>query len=112
MKPKTKSTVPNRHNGNVAHLPKGVRDQINLMIQDGLTYPAILKQLGQHAKKLNTVNLCRWRKGGYQDWLAEQAFVQRIRARQETPNVLVREFDPTGVNQAALQLGSLHIYEA
>ncbi len=112
MKPKTKSTLPNRHNGNVAHLPKEVRDQINLMIDDGVTYPAILKQLGEHAKNLNTVNLCRRRKGGYQDWLADRAFVQRVRARQETPNELVREFDPTGVNQAALQLGSLHIFEA
>ena len=115
---KSKKSVPRfpdstwRHNGNVARLPKDVRDKINSMIQDGLTYPAIIQNLGEQGKHLNVVNLSRWKKGGYMDWLAEQAFIERTRARQETPAQLVRDFDATDINHAALQLGTLHIFEA
>jgi hypothetical protein len=83
------------------------------MIQDGLTYGEILQSLGDEAKDVNRSNLSRWRRsGGYQDWLAEQSFLQRIRARQETPADMVRDFDGTEVNHAALQFGTLHIFEA
>src|SRR6185503_14622089 len=51
-----------RHNGKVARLPKALRDKINLMIQDGLSYPAIIESLGDAGKELNVVNLCRWRR--------------------------------------------------
>jgi len=101
-----------RRNGNVARLPKPLRDKINSMILDGVPYPAIIQSLGEDGKHLNGVNLTRWRKGGYKDWLAEQAFIERTRARQETPAELVRDFDATEVNHAALQLGTLHIFEA
>jgi len=100
-----------RHNGKVAHLPKAVRDKINLMIQDGVTYPAIIQRLGEEGKGLNVMNLSRWKDTGYQDWLLEQAFIARTRARQETPGELVRDFDATEVNHAALQLATLHIFE-
>jgi len=101
-----------RRNGNVARLPKPLRDKVNSMILDGVPYPAIIQSLGEDGKHLNGVNLTRWRKGGYKDWLAEQAFIERTRARQETPAELVRDFDATEVNHAALQLGTLHIFEA
>src|SRR5579859_7173151 len=74
-----------RRNGNVARLPKPLRDKVNSMILDGVPYPAIIQSLGEDGKHLNCMNLTRWRKGGYKDWLAEQAFIERTRARQETP---------------------------
>lgn len=83
------------------------------MIRDGLTYRAIIKNLGEDGKTLSPVNLSRWKNGGgYTDWLVEQAFIERTRARQETPTQLVQDFDATQVNHAALQLGSLYIFEA
>lgn len=101
-----------RRNGNVARLAKGVRDKINEMIEDGVTYREIITRLGEEGDGLIESNLTRWKEGGYQDWLAERAFMERIRARQETPRELVRDFDATEVNHAALQLGTLHIFEA
>src|SRR5438105_15415100 len=70
-----------RRNGNVARLAKVVRDKINVMIQDGVSYNAIVANLGKKGKGLDISNLSRWRSGGYQDWLAEQAFIARVRAR-------------------------------
>ena len=101
-----------RRNGNIARLPKPLRDKVNSMILNGVPYPAIIQSLGDTGKHLNCMNLTRWRKGGYKDWLAEQTFIERTRARQETPGELVRDFDATEVNHAALQLGTLHIFEA
>jgi hypothetical protein len=82
------------------------------MLQDGVPYPAIILNLGDNGKHLNIANLSRWKNGGYKEWLLEQAFIERTRARQETPGQLVCNFDATEVNHAALQLGTLHIFEA
>lgn len=101
-----------RRNGNVARLSKAVRDRVNHWIEDGVSYREIIERLGEEGKGIDISNLSRWKDGGYQDWLAEQAFVARTRARQDTPLELVGEFDATQVNHAALQLGTLHIYEA
>jgi len=102
----------NRRNGNVARLPKEVRDRINVMIRDGVTYRQIIERLGEDGKGLDRSNMSRWKDGGYEDWLLEQAFIARTRARQETPGELVKDFDATEVNHAALQLGTLHIFDA
>ena len=102
----------NRRNGNVARLNKEMRDRINVMIEDGVSYPEIIERLGEDGKGISVSNLSRWKEGGYQDWLAERAFVERLRARQEASRELVKDFDATEVNHAALQLGTLHIFEA
>jgi hypothetical protein len=82
------------------------------MIEDGVPYGEIIERLGEDGKGIGISNLSRWKDGGHKDWLAEQAFLARTRARQETPAELVGDFDGTAVNHAALQLGTLHIFEA
>src|SRR2546427_6199518 len=100
---RTTAQSVSRANGKIARLPKSIRDQINNWILDGLSYPDIIKRLGHHGKHLKPDNLSQWKKRGFQDWLAEQAFIARVRARQETPSDLTRDFDGTGVGHAALQ---------
>jgi len=105
-----------RRNGNVARLPKLIRDSMNEMLRDGLPYPAIIKKLNSSASPLpHTIseqNLSRWKDGGHQDWLKEQAWLEHTRARQESALDLVHDFDATQVNYAALQIATLHIFEA
>lgn len=101
-----------RHHGKISRLPKVIRDQINLMIQDGLPYSDIIEKLGAHGKGLNLMNLSRWKAGGYKDWLVEQSFIERMRARRETPRELAQDCDATEVSHAALQLGTLQMFEA
>jgi hypothetical protein len=100
-----------RHNGKVARLPKDLRDKINIMLQDGVTYPAILQSLGEPGKGLNVMNLSRWKDTGYKDWLLEQTWLDHTRARQETGAALSTDFDATQLNHAALQLATLQIFE-
>jgi hypothetical protein len=101
-----------RGKGKVARLPNALRHQVNEMLLDGLPYAEIIQRLGEHGKHLKPGHLCEWKKRGYQQWLAEQAIIERLRIRQETTADIVRELHPTDVNQATLQLGTLHIFEA
>jgi len=101
-----------RGNGKVARLPKNIRDQVNHWLVDGLTYPEIIERLGEHGKDFKPDNLSQWKKRGHQDWLAEKAFLEQTRLRQEITQEMVQDFDGTQVNHAALQLGTLHIFEA
>src|SRR5258705_346398 len=107
QKSKFKNPSGSRRNGNIARLPKPVRDKINLMLQDGITYASIIEQLGADGKGLAISNLSRWKHGGYQDWLLEQSFIGQIRDRLESASDLTRDFDASQVNHAALQLGTL-----
>src|SRR5258708_33826767 len=72
-----------RRAGKIAHLPQSVRDRINLMLRDGLTYAAIIASLGEAGKGLNKDNLSRWRKADHQDWLWEQHWLEATQNRPE-----------------------------
>jgi hypothetical protein len=101
-----------RPRGNIAQLSKADRDKVNQMLLDGFTYDQIINSLGEAGKGLTRSNLTHWKNGAHKDWLAEQAFIESTRVRQETPAQLVRDFDATQINHAALQLGTLHIFDA
>ena len=56
---------PSRHrNGHVARLPKEIRQRINQMLDDGLPYAQIIKNLGPKRKKLDTSHIGSWKTGG------------------------------------------------
>jgi hypothetical protein len=77
-----------RRAGKIAQLPQSARDQINLMLRDGVPYADIVARLGDLGRGLNKDNLSRWRKADHQDWLAEQTWRQATAARPEpSPDV-------------------------
>src|SRR5690349_14405438 len=72
-----------RRAGKISHLPEAVREQINLMIDDGLTYAQIIERLGDAGKTLNKDNLSRWRLHQHQDWLEERRFKELVASHQK-----------------------------
>ncbi|HEV2392894.1 MAG TPA: hypothetical protein VG146_11105 [Verrucomicrobiae bacterium] len=88
-----------RRAGKIARLPQPIREQIDLMLRDGLTYAQIIAKLGPDAKHLNKDNLSRWRKAQHQDWLAHQSSLEAggrpAHASPEVNNIafLLHEFD-------------------
>src|SRR5712691_1319531 len=70
-----------RRAGKIARLPQAARDQINLMLRDGLPYAEIVVRLGQAGTGLNKDNLSRWRKAGHQDWLWQQRWLAATATR-------------------------------
>jgi hypothetical protein len=101
-----------RGNGFVARLPKAMRERLNEMMLDGLPYAEIIKRLGDPASHLKPDHLSEWKKRGHQDWLLHQDWLAERRARQESAADLVQDCDATQVNQGALHLGTLYIFEA
>jgi hypothetical protein len=84
----TQASAGCRRNGNIARLPKAVRDKINLMIQDGVPYSAIIKLLGEDGKGLCPSNFTHWKDGGYKDWLNDSENC----SRQVAPDCFVQPF--------------------
>jgi hypothetical protein len=101
-----------RGNGFVARLPKTMRDQLNQMMLDGVSYPEIIKCLGDPASHLKPDHLYQWKKRGHQDWLVQQDWLAERRARRESAADLIQDCDATQVNQSALHLGTLYIFDA
>src|SRR3982751_3483790 len=69
--------------GKVARLSKELRDQVNAMLTDGLSYADIIANLGEAGAGLDESHIGTWKSGGYQDWLEAQALLEQCRARQE-----------------------------
>ncbi|MGA2247363.1 MAG: hypothetical protein ABSH48_20425 [Verrucomicrobiota bacterium] len=69
------------HKGKIARLPRNLRDELNLRLENGESAGAILPWLNAlpevkamladrfAASPVNQQNLTNWRQGGYQHWL-------------------------------------------
>src|SRR6266481_9582057 len=101
-----------RGNGFVARLPRAIRDQLNQMMLDGVPYADVIERLGEQGKHLKPDHLYQWKKRGHQDWLVQQDWLAERRARRESAADLIEDCDATQVNQSALHLGTLYIFDA
>ena len=100
-----------RRKGRIARLPKTVRDTLNQFILDGVSYPNIIRQLGDHGKGLNQQNLCNWKHGGHKDWLKQLDRLENMRAAREFALDVLRDHQDTTISEATLQLAASQIYE-
>ena len=101
-KSKTKTQKRATRNGNVARLPKAIRDQLNQMLLDGVPYPQIIQRLGEPAHSLSTKNISTWKtKGGFAEFLIEQQRRDQCRLRNELLQNLATEQPGTEAYQAA-----------
>ncbi len=103
-------TNDRKRTGKVARLPKALRDEVNLRLQNGGVYREIAqwldKQPGAGADRFNEENLRAWFHGGHQDWLKQQTRTEEIKARAEASLAMVQAMkDGDGE-------GTLHITEA
>ena len=74
---------PDRRTGTIARLPRTVRRRTNEMLDDGYTYKAIIKAIGDVGAELNEDMMTRWKAGGYQDYLREQRLLEQCRMRTD-----------------------------
>ena len=88
--------------GKIPRLPKTVRARLNQLLEEGLPYAAILKQLGPHGKTLTQNNLSDWHHGGYQDWLQQREWLDTIHDRHELALNLLRENANGNIHEATL----------
>jgi hypothetical protein len=86
------------------------REQLNQMMLDKSLSPKLSSALA--SCQLKPGHLSEWKKRGHQDWLLHQDWLADRRIRQESAGDLLDDCDSNKVNQGALQLGTLYIYDA
>jgi hypothetical protein len=94
-----------RRNGRVARLPKELRDRVNSLLDDGVTYADIAEQINKAGKltaPLSTDSIGTWKQGGYQDYLRAQDWRDRM-------TIMCDKFlDPAQSDPIQLAAGALH----
>src|SRR5258706_356023 len=105
---------PRRLTGKVARLPHVVRTLVNTMLNDGASYSTIVRRLTELGHPgFTTFSVCRWRKGGYEDWLAAQEKFDLEKLRAESTAEAIKEFkDPSAFQDASERLAALNIFRA
>jgi len=102
-----------RH-GKVARLPNAIRNVVNTMLYDGACYPAIVNRLTELGYPGFSVhNICRWRKGGYEDWLDAQEKFDLEKLRAESSADAAKHFkDPSALAEASEVLLAVNTFRA
>jgi hypothetical protein len=129
MKPRTKKHIRN-HNGytekldgterngkalaslprnKIARLPQKVRDSINAMLRERVTYEQIIARLGDAGRGVNKDNLSRWKKTGYRRWLEEEERRESAQAKIRFLLGLVQETKNARILQASQQIAALQV---
>jgi hypothetical protein len=103
-----------RGNGKIARLPRAVRDQVNTMIRDGVSYGELRQRfldLG-HSEfdDISEKNISNWKTSGYQRWLREQEWrddMQQTRAEA----LEFAGIDEAKLEQVTLKTASMRLYQ-
>jgi hypothetical protein len=99
--------------GNVARLPKAVRDRLNRMLLDGVPYKQIIVALGQEAGDVTPDNITKWKShGGYAQWLNEQKLLTQWQAKWEFAKDFVAQGHGQNLHQTVNQVIATQIYDA
>ena len=104
-----KNSFSRSRRGTVARLPKILRDRINQMLDDGLTYAQVIHELGNDVTGLNPEHIRRWKSGGYKDYLREQRLIQQCLARTDRVLDLLRQPGHIHAFQATQQIATAQI---
>ena len=130
MNPDTQNSIPTvqnlapisvlkrkrRPHGKIAELPKSLRDQINHMLDDGLSCRKIAEKLNASSAELpkgpiSKSSISRWHENGYQRHLQQQQRLAEVRANREASLDMVNDGDTTILPEADLQLIASQYYD-
>jgi hypothetical protein len=103
--------VQRSRNGKVARLPKAVRDRINHMLDDGLTFARIIRALGSDSNGLTPAHIGTWKTGGYNDYLREQQRLELCRLNHDFLASFVGQCQGTESYQAAPKIAAALLCE-
>ena len=105
--------------GKIARLPREIRDQLNRRLRDGETGKKLVRWLNSSPKvkavlkaefggrPINEPNLTEWKKGGYREWLDQQAAKEFVPQLADEANELQEKANgPPLTDQMAVWLAA------
>src|SRR5687768_3553228 len=80
----------------ISRLPKTIREELNLMLEEGASYPEIIDWLASKGHPdFSENNLFHWRKGGHQDWRLDRERKEEAKALRQWSRAIAVEKEPT-----------------
>ena len=93
----------------IARLPNDLRDQLNVMLRDGVAYATIIAKNREHGVALTKSDLSRWYKRGFQDWRKQRLWLDEMNNRLD--HVLNLANQNTKIPEAARQMAAYRLFE-
>jgi hypothetical protein len=93
----------------IARLPNKIRDSINRLLAQGLSYAEVLQHHAADAPGLNKSNLSRWKRGPHQAWLKNQQRLEESNSQLKFALEAVRQNENNQIHEATQQIAALRI---
>jgi hypothetical protein len=101
-----------RRIGNIAQLPRAIRDQVNRMLDDGCRFKAIIAWLDTNGHPgIKPNNLTEWKKGGFQEWLELDWRLAREERLRELSYDIATTNEGSKTQEAAIQIAANFLFQ-
>jgi hypothetical protein len=98
-------------NGYVSRLPRAIRDQIGIMILDGVPHAQILQRIGDPVKHLKDRHITGWKKYSYGVWLEDFKRNEALHTTHESAAYLLAQKAGVPVQDAGRTVAAAQLYE-
>lgn len=100
-----------RGNGHISNLPVPLRDQVGLMVLDGIPYAEIIASLGKPGEHLVPNHITAWKNGTFKAWQQDFERRQAMADRHQLAQDLVGRTDGTAIPEAGLRVAAAQLNE-
>ena len=100
--------------GKIARLPRALRDQVNTMLREGVSYPEIRRKFLEmgHSEfeEISDKNFSNWKAAGHQHWLREQEWREEMQHTRAEAVEFIGD-DDAKLEQVTLKTASMRMYQ-
>ena len=101
-----------RSRSKIARLPRSVRDNLNELLDAGLSYKDAIRELGEAATGLNEMDISRWFRAGHKQWVDQRAWLDRVEGTFEVAKDMVEEKKAFSIHEANLRIAATAMNES
>ncbi len=98
-------------NGKVARLPAKIRDQIGVMLLDGVPHSKIIAAIGEYGTGLSENNVGNWKAFSFKSWKVDYERRQAINSTRDAALALVENKPALPVQDAGRTIAAAQLYE-
>jgi hypothetical protein len=109
--PITEEDDSRHRKGKIARLPREQRDEFNLMLADNRPYAEIIEKFRTILPDLNEMNISRWRKTSFKEWLQHNDWLDQLTIKWEMARDIVSQDKAVNIHEANLHILATQMYD-